>query len=57
MTPMPKQPPELPNSKRDSVRSASKNPPNSTRVTERSKTAHFATKIKKSIKEMTLMAH
>ena len=45
-TPMPGQPPELPNPIRDSQPSNSNTPPNSTSVTDKGKVAHFATKVK-----------
>ena len=46
LTPMPRQPPDLPNPMRDSQPSNSNTPPNSTNATDRGKIAHFATKVK-----------
>ena len=57
MTPMPRQPHDLPNPMRDSQPSNSNTPPNLTIAIDRGKIAHFATKVKKKTKEMTLTAH
>ena len=46
ITPMPRQPHELPNPIRDSQPSKSNTPPNKTSATDRGKIAHFATKFK-----------
>ena len=46
MTPMPRQPHDLPNPIRDSQPSNSNTPPNLTTATDRGKTARFATKVK-----------
>ena len=46
MTPMPRQPHDLQNTIRDSQRSISNTPPNSTNSTDKGKIAHFATKVK-----------
>ena len=58
MTPMPRQPIELPFPIRDPQPSNSNTPPNSTCATDKGKIAHFATKAsKRSRKEMILTAH
>ena len=57
MTPMPRQPHNLPNPIRDSQPSNSNTPPNLTSATDRGKIAHFVTNSKKSTKEMILTAH
>ena len=46
MTPMPRQPHDLPNPIRDSQPSNSNTPPNLTSASDKGKIAHFATKIK-----------
>ena len=56
MTPMPRQPHALPNPIRDSQPSNSNTPPNLNNASDRGKIAHFATKVKKSIKERILTA-
>ena len=48
--PMPRQPHDPPNPKRDSQPSNSNTPPNSTSAIDKGKIAHFATKIKKKYK-------
>ena len=50
MTPMPRQPTELPNSVRDSQPSNSNTPPNSTSATDKDKTAHFARNVTEKYK-------
>ena len=50
LTPMPRQPPELPNPIRDSQLSNSNTPPNLTTATDKDKIAHFAAKVKKKYK-------
>ena len=50
MTPMPRQPSELPIPMRDSQLSNSNTPPNSTSATDKGKIAHFATKVKEKYK-------
>ena len=50
MTPMPRQPPELPNPIRDSNPSNSNTPSNSTSTTDKGKIAHFATNVKEKYK-------
>ena len=50
MTPMPRQPHDLPNPIRDSQPSNSNTPPNLTSATDSGKIAHFATKVKKKYK-------
>ena len=49
-TPMPRQPPELPDAIRDSQPSNSDIPPNSTSATDKGKITHFATKTRKTYK-------
>ena len=46
MTPMPRQPHQLPNPMRDSQLSNSNTPPNLTTASDKGKKAHFATKVK-----------
>ena len=46
MTPIPRQPPDLPNPIRDSQPSNSNTPPNLKSTTDKGKMAHFATKNK-----------
>ena len=46
MTPMPRQPHDLPNPMRDSQPSNSNTPPNLTSASDKGKIAHFATKVK-----------
>ena len=50
MTPMPRQPHDLPNPIRDSHPSNSNTPPNSTSASDKGKIAHFATKVKEKYK-------
>ena len=50
MTPMPRQPHDIPNPIRDSQPSNSNTPQNSTTATDRGKIAHFATKVKEKYK-------
>ena len=50
MTPMPRQPPELPNAIRDSQLFDSNTPPNLTNATDKGKIAHFATKVREKYK-------
>ena len=50
MTPMPRQPPKLPNPISDSQSSNSNIRPNSTSATDKGKIAHFATKVKAKYK-------
>ena len=50
MTPMPRQPHDLPNPIRDSQPSNSNTSPNSTNATDGGKIAHFATKVKEKYK-------
>ena len=57
MTPMPRHPPALPNPIRDSQPSNSNSPPNLTSATDKSKVAHFATKVREKYKKMILIAH
>ena len=52
MTPIPRQPPDLPNPIRDSQPSKSKTPPNLTSATDKCKIAHFATKVKEKFKRI-----
>ena len=47
---MPRQPPELPNPTRDCQRSNSNTPPKLTRVTDKGKIAHLATKAREKYK-------
>ena len=46
MTPIPRKPPELPNSIRDSQPSNSNTPPNLTNATDKGKITHFMTKVR-----------
>ena len=57
MTPMPRQPPDLPNPISDSQPSKSDTPLNLTSATDKGKIAHFATKVKERYKKMILTAH
>ena len=50
MTPMPRQPPYLPNTIRDCQPSNSNTPPNVTSATDEGKMAHFGTKVKEKCK-------
>ena len=50
VTPMLRQPHDLPNPTRDSQPSNSNTPPNSTSATDRGKIAHFATKVREKSK-------
>ena len=50
MTPMPRQPPEIPNPIRDSQHSNSNIPPMLTSATDKEKKAHFATELKEKYK-------
>ena len=57
MTPIPRQPLELPNPIHDSQPSNANTPPNLTTDTDKGKIAQFATKIKETIGEMIPIAH
>ena len=50
MTPIPRQPRELPNPLRDSQPSDSNTPTSLTSATDKGKIAHFATKVKETFK-------
>ena len=52
LSPMPRQPPELPNPIRDSQPSNSNNPSNLTSSFDKGKVAHFATKVREKYKRI-----